>query len=340
MAGDEDARIVNAASLSKQLVDRLLSERTRQVDLIATSPSVIAAARKGTATSKERGLPKLTINQLEQMFKAERSQQVDDGARNYLKDLLPKLDIAEVMVTDEYGYNAVTTSMSSDFVQSDEGWWQTAWASGHTSAQATADPATQRTVVELAAVISDHGVRVGVVKVKFGLAGRRLGADPGKRRRIHASRRPHRLARQGHRQLGSGDALQAVRRVRVGSLAATGTEHGVRLQRRLDAAAARPCRLPTNGGRWRRDRAHERSRCVALLLRRRAGAAWRRRPDARADHGIARGRRTLHRATDHGTGARAGEGRGGGGGGRLVQAGESTSAATTRLADWRGQSPQ
>src|SRR3954465_12950010 len=47
MAGDEDARIVNAASLSKQLVDRVLAERIRQVDLIASAPSVIEAARKG-----------------------------------------------------------------------------------------------------------------------------------------------------------------------------------------------------------------------------------------------------------------------------------------------------
>jgi methyl-accepting chemotaxis protein len=170
MAGDEDARIVNSASLSKQLVDRVLAERTRQVELIATSPSVVAAARRGTAASRERGLPKMSMAQLEDMFRVTRSQQVDSGAKAFLGDLLPKLDIAEVMVTDEYGYNAVTTSPSSDFVQSDEGWWQTAWANGLTSAQATADPATQRTVVELAGVIRDHGTKVGVVKVKFGLS--------------------------------------------------------------------------------------------------------------------------------------------------------------------------
>src|SRR5215472_8956942 len=34
IAGDEDARIVNSASLSEQLVQRLLSERVRQVQLI------------------------------------------------------------------------------------------------------------------------------------------------------------------------------------------------------------------------------------------------------------------------------------------------------------------
>ena len=170
IAGDEDAHIVNAASLSKQLVDRLLAERAREVDLIATEPTVIAAAEKGAQVARDRKLPSMQIDQLEQMFKATRSQQVDDATRQYLTALLPRLDIAEVMLTDQYGFNAVTTSPSSDFVQSDESWWQTAWNGGTTTAQATADPATQRTVVELAGVVRDRSTRVGVVKVKFGLS--------------------------------------------------------------------------------------------------------------------------------------------------------------------------
>src|SRR5581483_677997 len=72
MAGDEDARIVNAATLSRQLIDRVLAERTRQVELIASSPSTIAAAKRGGDVSREKGLPKLSIDQLEQMFKATR----------------------------------------------------------------------------------------------------------------------------------------------------------------------------------------------------------------------------------------------------------------------------
>jgi methyl-accepting chemotaxis protein len=170
LAGDEDARVENAASLSKQLVERVLAERTRQVEMIASAPTVIVAARKGGEVSRKRGLPAIPIPKLEEMFKATRSQQVDDSARTFLSDLLPKLDIAEMMVTDQYGFNAVTTSPSSDFVQSDEAWWQTAWTTGHTDAQATADAATQRTVVELSEVILDHGSKIGVVKVKFGLS--------------------------------------------------------------------------------------------------------------------------------------------------------------------------
>jgi methyl-accepting chemotaxis protein len=170
VAGDEDTHIENAASLSKQLVGRLLAERARQVELIASEPTVIAAAKKGAQIARDRKLPSMSIDQLEAMFKATRSQQVDEATRQYLTALLPKLEIAEVMLTDEYGYNAVTTSPSADFVQSDETWWQTAWNGGTTTALATADAATQRTVVELAGVVRDGSTRVGVVKVKFGLS--------------------------------------------------------------------------------------------------------------------------------------------------------------------------
>jgi methyl-accepting chemotaxis protein len=170
MAGDENARITNAASLSKQLVDRVLAERSRQVQLIASSPSVIAAAQRGGSVSRDRGLQDKSVAELEAMFKGTRSQQVDAAARSFLADLETKLDIAEVLVTDQYGYNAVTTAPSNDFVQSDEGWWKAAWNTGATSAQAKYDSATRSTVVELASMLRDRGSKVGVVKVKFGLS--------------------------------------------------------------------------------------------------------------------------------------------------------------------------
>lgn len=169
VARDADARIMNAAELSTQLVERVLAERQRQVDLIAASPSVVEAARKGAEVAEKRGLADAPMAALEKQFKITRSQQVDTAALDFLTDLLPKLDIAEVMVTDQYGLNAVTTSPSSDFVQRDEEWWQTAWKHRSTTAVAANDKATGTTVVELAHVVLRDGVPIGVVKVKFGL---------------------------------------------------------------------------------------------------------------------------------------------------------------------------
>ena len=87
MAGDQDARIVNAASLSKQLVDRVLAERARQVDLIASAPQVIAASKEGAAEAKRLKLPPQmgttlpsdVIAGIEERFKATRSLQVDSA---------------------------------------------------------------------------------------------------------------------------------------------------------------------------------------------------------------------------------------------------------------------
>jgi len=170
MTQQQNAVLSDAARRSALLVDRVLAERMRQVDLIAWESSVIEAAKKGTLVSRRRGLPLQTISALEERFKSTRSQQVDSTSLEFLLDLLPKLDIAEVMLTDQYGYNAVATSPPTDFVQSDEAWWQLAWKSGATDAEATQDQATGETVVELARAVRDHGRRVGVVKAKFGLA--------------------------------------------------------------------------------------------------------------------------------------------------------------------------
>src|SRR5690348_15390318 len=157
MKQQQNAVLSDAARRSALLVDRVLAERLRQVDLIAWESSVIEAAKKGSALSRRRGLPLLTISALEERFKKTRSQQVDSTALYFLLDLLPKLDIAEVLLTDQYGYNAVVTSPSTDFVQSDEDWWQIAWKNGVSEATATEDNATGETVVELARAVRDHG---------------------------------------------------------------------------------------------------------------------------------------------------------------------------------------
>jgi methyl-accepting chemotaxis protein len=247
VAGDEDAHIVNAASLSKQLVDRLLAERARQVEIIASEPSVIAAAKKGAQTARDRKLPSMSVDDVEQMFKATRSQQVDDGTRQYLTALLPKLDIAEVMLTDEYGYNAVTTSPSSDFVQSDEPWWQTAWNGGATTAQATADPATQRTVVELAGVVRDGGTRVGVVKVKFGLSMvdsvLAQGSVGGNAMRVD-------LVDSTGKVIASSGAAARFKRF-MGFETIASQDPGAAFDFAGDSVLRRGAVAPTNGGRWR-----------------------------------------------------------------------------------------
>ena len=237
IAGDEDARIVNSASLSEQLVQRILSERVRQVQLIAAEPNIIAAAKKGTETSRAKGLPNHSIDDLEQMFKGPRSQQVDENALRYLNGLLPKLDIAEVMLTDEFGYNAVTTSLSSDFVQSDEAWWHgvaTARRPGdHRPRDGTNGPSCGR---------GTRGQRACRRRV-VSSASRCSTPYWPKAATWHDTGRPS-TPGQGHRQLRTGRASP----LRASTVA---SRSGQRLQLLPDSIRRRGSVFATNGSRWR-----------------------------------------------------------------------------------------
>lgn len=246
-----DTRLTDAAHRSILVVDRVLAERERQVELMAAAPSAIDAAREGGARSRELHLPGQTIAALEQRFSATRSLQVDGRTLTYLRDLLPKLGIAEVMITDEYGYNAVTTSPSSDFVQSDEDWWQRAWKTGRTAADASADPATHETVVELSHVITSHqaggrDTRVGVMKVKFGLElvdSALMAATTDTTLRVAVvDTAGHVLASSGGvRRWSVFPGRDTILRVREDSVVAW----------QDDGATTRGAAAATNGGQWR-----------------------------------------------------------------------------------------
>ena len=56
------------------------------------------------------------------------------ATRTFLQELLPEVEAAEILLTEANGYNAITTQRTSDFVQSDEAWWQNAWRDGLSTA--------------------------------------------------------------------------------------------------------------------------------------------------------------------------------------------------------------
>ena len=173
MLRDVDERLADAAQRSALLVDRVLAEQRQQMAMLAAMPSVVDAARSGGELARSRRLSELGVDSLERRFARTRSQQVSPRTLAYLRRLLPTLGIADVMVTDDFGYNALVTAPSADFVQSDEGWWQHAWSDTSSAATATEDAAVSRAIVELARPIVTAGAeprRLGVVKIKFDLA--------------------------------------------------------------------------------------------------------------------------------------------------------------------------
>ncbi len=165
LRGDEHVR--EAARRGLLVVNGALDDRIREARALAMGPEVVAAAKEGGARARSLGLIGKKIDELEKRFDVERSLNVAAPTRAYLQDLLPQLEVAEILLTDANGYNAITTRRSSDFVQSDEAWWQSAWRDGLSSADAAFDSSAHQTTVSLSSVVRDGGTKVGVIKLGF-----------------------------------------------------------------------------------------------------------------------------------------------------------------------------
>lgn len=166
-----DARLRDIARRAELVTEQALLERVRQVELIGAAPTVVDAADAGARRAAELGLVGRSIEMVERQMAATRSLAVSEAARRFLQRQLAPLGIAEMIVTDANGFNAVTTDMTSDFVQSDEVWWKDAVRKGITTAEAEYDESARQTVVSLAAAIREGSREraAGVIKIAFGI---------------------------------------------------------------------------------------------------------------------------------------------------------------------------
>ena len=166
-----DIRLRDVARRGELVSEQALLERARQVELIGAAPTVIDAARSGAARAVQMGLVGRPIESVEKQMSATKSLAVSETAARFLQRQLAPLGIAEMFITDANGFNAVTTEMTSDFVQSDEQWWRDAIRKGLTTAEAEYDESARQTVVSMAAAIREHDRdrADGVIKIAFGI---------------------------------------------------------------------------------------------------------------------------------------------------------------------------
>ena len=172
IAEQADTRLASAADQSALVIGRVIAERERQVGLLASLPAMVDAARAGAARSRELGLVGQPLETLERRFDEHRTLAIDSRVRRFLVDRSTSLDLAEVLLTDRNGYNAITTARTSDFVQSDEEWWRRASRAGLAPSEASFDESAKRVSVSVAAAVRESEVdaAVGVLKVVYGLA--------------------------------------------------------------------------------------------------------------------------------------------------------------------------
>jgi methyl-accepting chemotaxis protein len=238
-----DARVADAATRAEIVVREALAARSREARALALSPEIIAATREGTRKAQSLSLPGNAIPALEERFAEQRSLAVSPAAQAYLRSLLPELEVAEILLTDANGFNAVITQRTSDFVQSDEGWWQSAWRDGLASADAAFDSSARQSTVSLAALVRDGTDKAGVLKLGFSAAPLiRSLATAGAGVRVD-------IVDSTDRILLSSDSTHVGQRLHgAGKIASEG---GAAASFTTDSSTERAAIQRTNAGRWR-----------------------------------------------------------------------------------------
>ena len=192
IGNDERARVdlflSDAAGRAAARVDRYLGDHERLVAVLASSPMVADAARAGTARSRREGLADRPGTELEVTFDERRSLDVDARLRSFLRQLRSTGDIAEIIVTEAHGFNAVTTGRTSDFAQADEEWWRHAMHEGIVVSEASYDSSARAVSISMMAVVRENvdAQPLGVLKVVYGVRDvdqelTRLASEPGLR---------------------------------------------------------------------------------------------------------------------------------------------------------------
>jgi len=153
------------------LVDQYLRERRHEAEALAASPAVVRAAIEAAQQAAKQKLPQLDIPTLEQMFAQRRALGGDADLAAYLSGYPQRSDYGELFFTEHHGYTVLASGRTSDFVQSDEAWWQRAMADGLFEGAPQYD--SSAAVLSLEYDVAIHAPRatrpVGVLKTVFAL---------------------------------------------------------------------------------------------------------------------------------------------------------------------------
>lgn len=164
--------IENRVVLTSLLTDKFLQNGFNVSDLLAANPLVIQQLESGTQQVQTQGLLKQPIEKTEKQFADTKLLSPNPSLNNYLTVMIEKNGLAEIILTERNGHNVAYSSPTSDFVQSDEKWWQTGQQEGAKVLEPEFDESTQTAVLELVNSLQNSKTRelIGVTKIGVSVA--------------------------------------------------------------------------------------------------------------------------------------------------------------------------
>ncbi|MCY4428934.1 MAG: PDC sensor domain-containing protein [Rhodospirillales bacterium] len=158
--------VSRATNISDQ-IDSFLISRIAEAKTWASSKTVVEAARSAHDRHASEGLPEASIEEIENRFRIDKSLGLWPEADSFLRQQVAASPyFAEIFFTDRNGFNVALTNPTSDFVQSDEAWWQSAWSHGISVGEVDYDESAGVWSIEISVRIDDPGgsKSLGVMK--------------------------------------------------------------------------------------------------------------------------------------------------------------------------------
>lgn len=123
--------LVGRATATASQIDTFLVSRITEAKAWAASRVVVEAARSAHARHAAEGFADIPAAEVEKKFSIQKSLGVWTEADSFLRRQVASSPyFAELFFTDSNGFNVALTNPTSDFIQSDEGWWKRGWSQG------------------------------------------------------------------------------------------------------------------------------------------------------------------------------------------------------------------
>ena len=146
-------------------IARFMVERIADARSWGRNPVAVAAAITAADYHAASGLDGMEIATVEAQIGEKKSFGTSPEAERWLVEELNASEyFAELFFTDRHGYNVAITNPTSDFVQSDEGWWQSAWRTGLHVGMVEFDESSQSWSTDISVAVGPTRTPVGVIK--------------------------------------------------------------------------------------------------------------------------------------------------------------------------------
>lgn len=121
-------KLESEALLGSKTINAFIRDSFNLASLVAANPDVVQLMQQVSELAHEQQLIQQPILVLEKEYTNSKLLTIDDSLNNYLEDIVESTPAAEIVLTESHGFNIAYSGIVSDFVQSDEEWWQDAEA--------------------------------------------------------------------------------------------------------------------------------------------------------------------------------------------------------------------